>query len=82
MIIQLSGLFQNKEENKETNALPKLKMLGISVGRAIFLLWLTSGMGAFLVMVDNKTDLGVMAFSLLALLGGAIFLHQLIHQKK
>ncbi len=62
--------------------LPKSKMLGISVGRAIFLLWLTSGMGAFLVMVDNKTDLGVMAFSLLALLGGAIFLHQLIHQKK
>jgi hypothetical protein len=38
------------------------------------LLWLTSGMGAFLVIVDNKTDLGVMAFSLLALLAGMIFL--------
>jgi LPXTG-motif cell wall-anchored protein len=31
-------------------------------------------MGAFLVMVDNKTDLGVMALSLLALLAGIIFL--------
>jgi hypothetical protein len=31
-------------------------------------------MGAFLVMVDNKTDLGVMALSLLALLAGVIFL--------
>jgi hypothetical protein len=31
-------------------------------------------MGAFLVMVDNKTDLGVMALSLLALLAGMIFL--------
>ncbi|MDR2540890.1 MAG: hypothetical protein LBD11_03800 [Candidatus Peribacteria bacterium] len=43
-------------------------------------------MGAFLVMVDNKTDLGVMALSLLALLAGMIFLgiaqHKDLHKKE
>jgi hypothetical protein len=48
--------------------------MGIIVGRSVLFLRLTSGMGAFLVMVDNKTDLGVMALSLLALLAGMIFL--------
>ena len=40
----------------------------------ILLLWLTWWMWAFLVIVDNKTDLWVMALSLLALLAGLIFL--------
>ena len=40
----------------------------------ILLLWLTGWMWAFLVIVDNKTDLWVMALSLLALLAGLIFL--------
>jgi len=40
----------------------------------ILLLWLTSGMWAFLVFVDNKTDLGVMAMTILAILSGFIFL--------
>ena len=40
----------------------------------MLLLWLTGGMWAFLVIVDNKTDLWVMALSLLALLAGLIFL--------
>jgi hypothetical protein len=38
------------------------------------LFWLTSGMGAFLVFVDNKTDLGVMAMTILAILSGFILL--------
>ena len=38
------------------------------------LLWLMSGMGAFLVFVDNKTDLGVMSLSMLAMLSGFVFL--------
>lgn len=42
-----------------------------------FLLWLMSGMGAFLVFVDNKTDLGVMSLTLLALLSGFLFLRTL-----
>ena len=46
----------------------------ISVWWSILLLWLTSGMWAFLVIVDNKTDLWVMALSLLALLAWLIFL--------
>ena len=40
----------------------------------MLLLWLTGWMWAFLVIVDNKTDLWVMALSLLALLAGLIFL--------
>ncbi len=50
------------------------KGIGTLVGRSTLLLWLTSGMGAFLVMVDNKTDLGVMAISSLALLSWIIFI--------
>ena len=46
----------------------------ITIWRYILLLWLTGWMWAFLVIVDNKTDLWVMALSLLALLAGLIFL--------
>jgi hypothetical protein len=35
---------------------------------------MTSGMGAFLVFIDNKTDMGVLALMTLALLGGFLFL--------
>lgn len=34
---------------------------------AVLLSWLTSGMGAFLVFVDNKSDFGVLAITLCAL---------------
>lgn len=33
----------------------------------ILLSWLTSGMGAFLVFVDNKSDFGILAITLCAL---------------
>lgn len=46
-------------------------------GWMLILLWLTSGMGAFLVFVDNKTDLGVMALTILALYSGFFFINQL-----
>ena len=48
----------------------------ISLGWYVLLLWLTGWMWAFLVIVDNKTDLWVMALSLLALLSGLIFLQK------
>jgi len=48
------------------------------IGWFVLLLRLTSGMGAFLVFVDNKTDLGVMAMTILALLSGFIFLRQVV----
>lgn len=38
------------------------------------LLWVTSGMGAFLVFVDNKTDMGVLAMTVLAMLAWIIFI--------
>lgn len=47
------------------------------LGWFLLLLRLTSGMGAFLVFVDNKTDLGVMTITLLALLSGFIFMSYL-----
>ena len=50
------------------------------LGWGLLLLRLTSGMGAFLVFVDNKTDMGVLALTILALLGGLIFLNHF--QKK
>ena len=53
--------------------------LWVSAGRTTLLLWLTSWMGAFLVIVDNKTDLWVMALSLLALLAGLIFIQNKIN---
>lgn len=47
------------------------------IGWFLVILWLTSGMGAFLVFVDNKTDLGVMALTILALYSGFFFINQL-----
>lgn len=42
------------------------------LGWLLWLLRLSSGMGAFLVFVDNKTDLGVMALIILAIWSGLI----------
>ncbi len=47
------------------------------IGWFLLILWLTSGMGAFLVFVDNKTDLGIMALTILALYSGFLFINQL-----
>ena len=46
------------------------------------LLWLTSGMGAFLVFVDNKTDLWVMAMTILAILSWIIFINHIKDNKE
>lgn len=53
------------------------------IGWALLILWLTSGMGAFLVFVDNKTDLGIMALTMLALYSGFLFINQVSkHENK
>ena len=39
------------------------KNISYLMGWFIKILWLTSGMGAFLVFVDNKTDFGIMYLS-------------------
>ncbi|MEI6673247.1 MAG: hypothetical protein WCL02_08280 [bacterium] len=39
-------------------------------------------MGAFLVFVDNKTDLGIMALTILAMLSGFIFLKHIADNRE
>ena len=72
---------KNEDESSELeewkNTISEVEMSNwnwITMWWYILLLWLTGWMWAFLVIVDNKTDLWVMALSLLALLAGLIFL--------
>ncbi|HRX64250.1 MAG TPA: hypothetical protein P5060_04050 [Candidatus Absconditabacterales bacterium] len=57
------------------------KGITFGAGWMTLLLWLTSGMGAFLVFIDNKTDLGVMALTLLAMLSGFVFIRYIAEHK-
>jgi hypothetical protein len=43
----------------------------------LIILWLTSGMGAFLVFVDNKTDLWVLSLIIWAIISGFVVLRSL-----
>ena len=90
LIFWIAIIFQiftlvSRENDVEKKSLKKWKNLitsevwlsnwnWITIWWSFLLLWLTSWMWAFLVIVDNKTDLWVMALSLLALLAGLIFL--------
>ena len=56
--------------------------LGLYSGWMMLLFWLTSGMGAFLVFVDNKTDLWVMALTILAILSGFVFLKYVLDTRE
>ncbi len=49
------------------NKVSRFDWLIFATGWLLLLLWLTSGMWAFLVFVDNKTDLWVMTFVVLAI---------------
>ena len=86
IIFQIFALISNKknQDEKQETELKKWKNLIVDVEMDnsnwiamwwyMLLLWLTGWMWAFLVIVDNKTDLWVMALSSLALLAGLIFL--------
>ena len=86
LIFQIFAFINNKKEKteEETADLKKWKndvveieienQHWITMWWYMLLLWLTGWMWAFLVIVDNKTDLWVMALSLLALLAWLIFL--------
>lgn len=88
VIVQILNLIDNKilaNDNDDTLDIKPTKNVKTKISDivgiwwiimwwSVLLLWLTSWMWAFLVMVDNKTDLWVMAFSLLALLSWLIFL--------
>lgn len=54
------------------------KNISYAMGWFIKILWLTSGMWAFLVFVDNKTDFGIMYLSCLWLLSGLGYLDYII----
>jgi len=56
--------------------------IGFYSGWMMLLFRLTSGMGAFLVFVDNKTDLGIMALTILAMLSGFIFLKYVMDNRE
>ena len=86
IIFQTFTLINNKDKRKEDEKVELKKWKNainesniedwnwVTMWWYILLLWLTSWMWAFLVIVDNKTDLWVMALALLALLAGLIFL--------
>lgn len=59
-----------------------IKNMSFYSGWFWMLLWLTSGMWAFLVFVDNKTDLWVMAMTILAILSGIIFINYIQDHKE
>ena len=91
VIFQISILCKHK--NGENSRVDKLELwwhrsttsknnntyIWIIVWWSTLLIRLTSGMGAFLVIVDNKSDLWVMFLSLLALLVWLIFLCEKIN---
>jgi len=58
-----------------------LETLWLYVGWTWLLLRITSGMWAFLLFVDNKTDMWVLAMTVLALLSGIVFIRY-IHDHK
>ena len=86
LIFQIFSLISNKKEKDEDEKSDLKKWDESFIDKKMeswnwitmwwyfLLLWLTGWMWAFLVIVDNKTDLWVMALSLLALLAGFIFL--------
>ncbi len=72
-IKQILAYFKKEDDDTEQNT------FSFYLWWFLLLLRLTSGMWAFLVFVDNKTDLGVMSITILALLSGFIFLEYLKH---
>lgn len=72
-IKEIIEYFTKKVEDT-TKTIKNAFHLAFYSGWAMLLLWLSSGMGAFLVFVDNKTDLGIMTMTILAILSGFIFM--------
>lgn len=74
------NFFEKKiNDMKEWNL---IKNISFYSWRIWLLLWLTSWMWAFLVFVDNKTDLWVMAMTLLAILSWIIFINHIKDNKE
>jgi len=72
LINEVLNYFAEKKNISQT-----AKDTSLILGRSTLLMWLTSWMWAFLVFVDNKTDLWVMAITLLAILSWFIMIRSL-----
>ena len=77
LIKEAIGYFAPKKDEEDV-----ITTVGMYSGWMMLLFWLTSWMGAFLVFVDNKTDLGVMALTILAILSGFIFLKHILDNRE
>jgi len=84
LINSIKNINNKKKDNTELydEEFSEKNTILIYVSWFLFILWLSSGMWAFLVFVDNKTDLGVMSMTLLAILSWFIFLEQIINNKE
>ena len=76
LIIEALKFFAPQQEDKKS----EFSQNAFFIAWGLLLAWLTSGMGAFLLFVDNKTDMGVLSLTILALFSGFSFLN-LLYQK-
>ena len=77
LIKEVLSFFVSKKDSENNN----VEWIWFATWWATLLLWLCSGMWAFLVFVDNKTDLWVMAVTILAMLSWFIFIRYIADHK-
>ena len=77
LIKEVLDFFISKKDDEDSD----VKSLWFATWWATLLLRLCSGMWAFLVFVDNKTDLWVMAVTILAMLSWFIFIRYIAEHK-
>jgi len=81
LVSEVTEYFSLKSKGIDTFKGKVLRSIALYIGWFMLLLRLTSWMWAFLVFVDNKTDLGVLALTVLALLSGFIFIRYIFEHK-
>ena len=77
LIKEILDFFVSKKDDENE----KVRWISFATWWATLLLRLCSGMWAFLVFVDNKTDLWVMAVTILAMLSWIIFIRYISEHK-
>lgn len=77
LVKEVLGFFVSKKDSENDD----VEWIWFAAWWATLLLWLCSGMWAFLVFVDNKTDLWVMAITILAMLSWFIFIRYIAEHK-
>ena len=75
LIIEVLKFFNKKDQKAE------FSQNSFFVARGLLIAWLTSGMGAFLLFVDNKTDMGVLSLSIMAIFAGFSFINLFYSQE-